>query len=455
MQFPNVLIISQPFNNDTGGGVTLTNLFSGWPSNKLAVACTGYVLEFNVDTSICRNIYQIGHKEDKWMFPFNLLKRKYASGPIKLGEKRIQNFSIPNKSKLRAKLITKYMLPFLRLIGFNHFVKRTVLSDDLRKWLDELKPDVIYARAEDRIRAAFCMEVQAYVNKPMVYHVMDEWPDLNADGLFKKYWDKKVDTSLRTLIKHSSLLMSICDEMSIEYMKRYHEEFIPFHNPVELDFWKPHQKTNYDLSSSPTLLYAGRIGLGIDSSLKTIAKAIDQVNEELNMSAKFILQTQPGEKPGWLAEYKCVQHQSFVPYEDLPKVLSSADFMVLPYDFAREPLKFIRLSMPTKASEYMISGTPIIVFAPEETAIVKYAQQLGWAKVIVENNVEIVATAIRQLFQSKEERRRIAQNAIQVAEKNHDSRKITRSFQDAICSLTQKSEVNLHENTSIPFCIPT
>ena len=164
------------------------------------------------------------------------------------------------------------------------------------------------------------------------------------------------------------------------------------------------------------------------------------------MSAKFVLQTQPGEKPGWLADYKCVQHQSFVPYEDLPKVLSSADFMVLPYDFAEEPLKYIRLSMPTKASEYMISGTPIIVFAPEETAIVKYAQKFGWAKVIVENEVEVVAKAVKQLFQNKDERRRIAQNAIQVAEKNHDSRKISRSFQDAICSLTQKVEANSFEN---------
>ena len=75
-----------------------------------------------------------------------------------------------------------------------------------------------------------------------------------------------------------------------------------------------------------------------------------------------------------------------------------------------------------------MSGTPIIVFAPEVTAIVKYAQKFGWAKVIIENNVELVAKAIKQLFQNKDERRRIAKNAIQVAENNHDSRKISRSF---------------------------
>ena len=239
------------------------------------------MLEFNVDTSICRNIYQLGYKEDKWIFPFSLIKRKYASGPLELNEKRIQNFSIPNKSKSRAKLIMEYMWFFLRFLNLSQVVKKTVLSDDLRKWLDEFKPDVIYAQAEDRMRVDFCLEVQAYLNKPMVYHIMDDWQEVIADGLFKNYWYKKVDAGLRLLFKRSSLLMSICDEMSIEYKQRYNEDFIAYHNPVELDFWKPFQKKNYDLSNSPTLLYAGRIGLGIDSSLKTIAKAIDQVNEEL------------------------------------------------------------------------------------------------------------------------------------------------------------------------------
>ncbi len=441
MPLPKVLIISRPFNNDSGGGVTVTNLFSGWDSDRLAVVCPGYVLEANVDTTHCRNYYQLGSKEDKYAFPLSLIKRKYTSGPLKLSEERIQNFTIP-KSKLRVKLIMKYMFPLLKFTGLSHIARKTTLSPELCKWLDDFNPDVIYALADDRPRVLFCLDVQAYLNKPMVYHIMDDFQEVITDGIFKSYWHKKIDAELRTLFERSSLLMSICDEMSLEYKGRYNKNFIPFHNPVQLNFWKPYQRKNYDLSNAPTLLYAGRIGLGIDSSLKTMAKAIDQVNAELNMSAKFVLQTQPGEKPEWLAEYKCVQHQSFVPYEDLPKVLGSADFMVLPYDFAKGPLKYIKYSMPTKASEYMISGTPVIVFGPRETALVKYAQKEGWAKVIVENEVEVVANALRELFQNKEERRRIAQNAIQVAERNHDSYKISTDFQNIICSLARAVEAN-------------
>src|SRR3954469_2458184 len=184
MSLPKVLIISQPFNNDTGGGVTLSNLFAGWPSDKMAVICTGHLLEYNIDTSICSNYYQLGSKEDKWSFPLNLLKRKYASGPLKMGERKIQNFTIP-KSKFRKKLIMKYLFPFLEYTGVYHVARKTTLSPELCKWLDEFKPDVIYAQAEDRSRVHFCIEVQLYLNKPMVYHIMDDWQEVITEGMFK------------------------------------------------------------------------------------------------------------------------------------------------------------------------------------------------------------------------------------------------------------------------------
>jgi hypothetical protein len=40
MYFPKVLIFGQPFNNKHGGGITLSNLFSGWDKDKIAVAAT-------------------------------------------------------------------------------------------------------------------------------------------------------------------------------------------------------------------------------------------------------------------------------------------------------------------------------------------------------------------------------------------------------------------------------
>jgi glycosyltransferase involved in cell wall biosynthesis len=268
--------------------------------------------------------------------------------------------------------------------------------------------------------------------------MMDDWPStITGKGLFKNYWQKKIDKEFRILLDKSSLLMSISHEMAREYKKRYNKDSVTFQNTIDLDFWNKKQRRSYDLSENPTILYAGRIGLGIESSLELIVKAIENVNQELKIPVKFILQTQA--KPQWAGNYKSVVHKGFVSYDDLPRVFSEADFLLLPYDFTPKSIKYIRLSMPTKVPEYMVSGTPIILFAPEVTAVVKYAKQFGWAKVITENSISEISESIKQLIRNKELRQQIAQNAIKIAEKNHNSADIKIQFKKVIASVAEAS----------------
>ena len=174
MSLPKVLIIGQPFNNNTGGGITLTNLFKNWERDKLAVACSGYLLQDNIDKSVCNTYYQLGHKEHKWLFPFNIIKRKYFSGVVKFKDKTEQNLTIP-KSKLRVKLIMDYFYPFLEYAGLAHNTSKLELSKDFIEWINDYKPDIIYAQTSSRQEIAFCLSLQAYLGKPFIFHMMDDW----------------------------------------------------------------------------------------------------------------------------------------------------------------------------------------------------------------------------------------------------------------------------------------
>lgn len=437
MYLPKVLIINQPFNTDTGGGITLSNLFKGWDKDKLAVACSAYILQDNIDTSICNTYYKLGQEEHKWMFPFNYLKRKYPSGPIEFDERPIQNLSTP-VSKLRVKVIMNLFYPVLEYLGLFHAASTFQLSPRFCDWVDEFKPDVIYAQASDRSSIAFCIAVQKYVKKKMVFHMMDDWPSIiSSRGLFKTYWQRKIDAEFRVLLDHCTILMSISDYMSEEYQKRYGKTFIPFHNPIDVAFWKQYPRANYALHEQPTVLYAGRTGLGIQAALKTIASAIQQVNAELNLSIKFVLQT--AEIPDWATTFSCVEHRSFVPYQELPKVFSAADLLILPYDFSPRATQYIKYSMPTKASEYMASGTPIVIFAPQDTAVVRYAEAHGWAEVVTENQVEALSKTIKQLISSESAKKSLAQNAQEVAVMRHDLKMVSNDFKEVICSAVEEN----------------
>jgi glycosyltransferase involved in cell wall biosynthesis len=433
MNLPKVLIIGQPFNNDTGGGITLTNLFKGWDRDKLAVACSGYYLLNNIDTDICNTYYQLGHKENKWCFPFNYLQRKYSSGLLRFDEKKNQNLTI-KKSNFRIKIIMKILYPFLEFVGLIHKVNKTILSTDFKNWLVEYKPDVIYDQNASRAGILFCIAVQSFLKKPLIFHMMDDWPSvISIKGPFKNHWQRKIDLEFRRLLDQSTILMSISDEMAKEYKLRYNKDFVTFHNTIDIQFWEKFQKNSYELKENPTILYAGRIGLGIDDSLELIAKSIESINEELNTSIKFILQTNI--KPSWINNYKNASHSKFIAYDDLPKTLSESDILLIPYDFSPTAIKFIKYSMPTKAPEYMITGTPIIIFAPEETAIAIYAKKYNWAKVITKNKLNEVSDGIKQLIQLEDLRALYSKNAVKTAVKNHDAKNITNQFRKTICSI--------------------
>ena len=429
MPLPKVLILNQPFVTDTGGGITLSNLFYNWDEDKLAVACGGYVLTPHIDPTICNNYYQLGSEERKWHFPFNLLNRKYASGPIKFtdtSKKNIVDESI--KSKTRVNFLNNYFNPFLEYTGLKQIITKTTLSPKFKEWLDNYSPDVIYVQCSSRESILFCIEVLKYLKKPSVFHMMDDWPMLiGVKGIFSSYWKNKIDKEFKELLELIDTHLGICDYMAKAYKKRYGIDFITFHNPIDIDFWQKGQKNNYKLGSPPKLMYAGRIGLGIDDSLKTIAGAVAKINSEMQMNIQFVIQSI--EPPSWIKNYPVVIHKNFVPYTQLPQEFGSPDFLILPYDFSPESLAYIKYSMPTKASEYMASGTPIIIYAPEETALVDYAEYGNWATIVTDKKESNLIEGLKKMIFEEDYRQNLAETAKNVAIRRHDISVVSKDFQ--------------------------
>lgn len=432
MNLPKIVILTQPFNQYTGGGITLSNLFRSWPQDKLAVLCRGHMIDSKTQTDICNTYYQLGHKEHKLKFPFSRFTRKYYSGVLNFKEQKFEDKE-QRAASLRVKLINRYVQPVLDWLGLQNFISKIELSPDLKRWLDDYQPDIIYAQAQSRDAVLFCSDVQDYLKKPMVFHMMDDWIELEKEGLMGAYWHRKIHSEFAKMLSKCRLHLSISDSMAAEYQRRYGYHFKTFHNPIELEFWKTHQKTDWELSEEPRILYAGRMGLGIEDSVKIMAKAISAINHELNTSVKFVLQVK--DKPAWAEDYPCIEHRSFVEYENLPRIFSESDLLYLPYDFSSSSLKFIKYSMPTKASEYMISGTPILIFAPKETAIVDYAEKFGWAEVVTVNDLEPLIASLKKLLLNRQRRETLGKTAIQVAEERHDANKVRVDFHTALTLL--------------------
>ena len=69
----------------------------------------------------------------------------------------------------------------------------------------------------------------------------------------------------------------------------------------------------------------------------------------------------------------------------------------------------------------MASETPILVYAPAETALSHYADKEKWGYVVNERNLSLLYDAIKQLYSDKSLREQLGKHARELAFKNHNA----------------------------------
>lgn len=442
MEYPRILISGPAFESHTGGGITLCNLFSGWQKDRIAAACTNYHLN-GLDLDICDTYYRLGTKEVKWSFPFTRFQRKYASGLVDFSsyEDPKPSNGVPGRRSIRSVLLNDYLFPMLDYMGFTHVAYRIRMSDDFRAWLKEYDPEIIYVQISSLQQIRFALDVCEFLKVPMVLHIMDDWPAyISNHGLLRKFWRKRIDREFQILVDRSALHLSISEDMSVAYAQRYGGEFVPFHNPIELERWENAARTDYDLSNPVRILYAGRTGIGIDRTLEVAARGVKQLNDTGHVKTTLVIQSK--EPPKWIGKYDCVEFQPFVNYEELPGVFAGADFLLIPYDFSRREVELFRYSMPTKITEYMACGTPVIIFAPAGTAISHYAGKHGVAALVTEEDPRAFSTKLKELIENHSLRKEMAGKAMELAHTNHEASKVRVQFRESIRSVLKKKAEN-------------
>lgn len=432
---PKILIIGETFHHKSGGGITLCNLFKDWPKENLINAGDQYILN-NLDYNKCIYYYQFGNKENKYFLPWNI--RKYIPHPIlrNNSESGSIDFKIKENNKIKGnsklmQLLKKLLISISYIFGVYPILCKKGVSKEFIDWVYKHNPDYIYTQLSDISSIRFTRELIDKTNISLAIHIMDDWPSTySKSGLLYYYWKKRIDIEFRELIKLSSICLSISEGMSEEYKRRYNREFIPFHNPIDLDFWGKNIKSNFRINQDDIrVLYSGRIGLGIEESLLDVIIVVDEMRKN---GVKITLELQVPEKNHNLF-YKYIKNGTIVynpvvEYQEIPRIFSNADILILPYDFSSNGLKFIKYSMPTKASEFMMSGTPILLYCSEDVYLGKHAKKYEWAHLVSTKNRAILKTNLITLIQNQELRISYSKKALNFARNNFNSTKVRAEF---------------------------
>ncbi len=382
--YPKVLILG-PFNQTKPTGITINNLFSCWPKNKLAVAAFS-----NISIAYTPNIsdyYLFGKKEIKYIFPFNLLF-KVNDSKVYSNLNYSEKTTPAEKTKLQPlKIFYNWITQlFVNKSGLFLVKRKIKLSNQFEDWLVKLNPDIVYCSIEDINTISFLKSIKEKTNAKIAIHVMDDWfHSIYYLTIFKEFWKKKLKKSFAYLLTFSDINIAISEKMAQEYNKKYKKKFYVFHNPIDLKEWdKP--MTSNKKNSNFVFIFTGKINRDTYEPINDFIDSIEELKSIAKVEFKIYTTTEHEKLYSFFGNKIDKYNFGSVNRTEIPNIIKNADGLLLPLSFNNRNIKYTRLSMPTKMTEYMVSGNPIFLYAPDNIAVTEYLNKNNAAFIVCKTN---------------------------------------------------------------------
>jgi glycosyltransferase involved in cell wall biosynthesis len=431
--YPKVLIVGQNFDLVTGGGITLANLFHAWPQERLAVA-SAHPCE--ADPPPCGRQYILGCDEIRWFWPL----RRVLPGTRRRSIPD-RELSVPAVSKVATHAAAPSGTGAVRVakgaayagiswLGGEDAVKSLSCSPGFDTWVRDVEPDLIYTQLSTLGLIRLVAQLADRFSLPVAVHIMDDWPSVIYNrGLLAPVLRAATDRSFRRLVAGAAATLAISRPMAEEYRERYGRGWEVYHNPVDIARWSRVRRRDRSWEGTFRIVYAGRVGLGIESSIVDVCRAVEDLRRRGHVVRLGIFTPSAvAAEQLRLGSFDGVEVHAAVKNERMPETLAGADLLVLPYDFAGRAARFACLSYPTKAPAYMATGVPTLVYAPREHALALDAREKGWAYVVDSPGVDGVTRGIERLMADRPLRDRLVETAIATCESHHDARVVRERF---------------------------
>jgi len=441
MTYPRVIIIGETFHSRSGGGITLSNLFRDWPEGLIGVI-TDRISE--TDPSDKHLYYQLGWDEIRYPFPFSKIQTYTKSGAYSFRNSgrngEVKTHINNNRTKL-LKALHNYLDRVLELTGLSPFFYSIKLSDTLRKWILEFSPDIIYIQPFQTRTMVFGNILHKELHIPYGIHIMDDSISYNNKSIILRGRHQRyMERQFRLLVANASVRLCISEAMSAEYFRRYGRTFLHFRNPIDVDSWLPFQKRNLSCDQRHLkIVYTGRLFPPTFISLVEFCRVIHELNKEGAQIDFDIFSYDKNKK----LDHKIQGLQGInlhkpVQAKKIPALIHKYDIFFLCLDFDVRAQKYAKFSISTRTSEGMISGVPVLLYAPADAAISQYFKKSYAGLVVTEHSPDKLVQAIFALWKDMELRKKLSSNAIKTAESDSHSTIVCENFRKSLAGIAHE-----------------
>lgn len=381
--YPKILILGMNFSTTAGGGVTLSNLFYKWPKGRLYLANETIR---TIDKNYVNDFFDMNVNDQ--------LAHRISFNPLE----RLVNVIKSDLTKLHL---------------LNDKIDYYSNNSRFFEWIKSINPDVIYFMTHKIQHIKLIQEINSKIDIPVAVHIVDDWLQSKKSKFFNKIIVNKLEFEFKKILSSKNLFLGISDDMRIEYKKRYKTDFYPIHNPITQKTKIPHKtidKTNIKI------LYAGSIEKYNIEELLDLCKSIEyNKNIIFNIYGNF----RNDKDKRRFENYSNCFLKGLVSHNTIIELMSAHDILFLPMSFEKRMKKITKLSMPTKFTEYINSGTITLLYAPENQSVTNYAESQKCAYIVSKKSHLLLKDALYTIIESNNVRESIIKNAMKLAINNH------------------------------------
>jgi hypothetical protein len=282
---PKVLLINYlPINNQCAVGFTLSNLFKGWPKDRIAQI---YIYDAELDRSVCERSYQLDFCDLRINLPLKLFlasrfsrrsHRQSALGKASPGvgiEPLVSSGDLQNVKRHWSpfNVLKSIVIWFVELYSYR-------ITREMDEWIRDFEPEVVYSYLESAHVVSLVKDISAKYQIPVVPHFFDDWvtvPMMRPEH--KGILSKRLLKNTYLIMKKAPCRLVVGEAMGREYSQRYSLAFHSFMNCVD-----PQQRLEYRSSGGTRrrmrFAYVGGLHLNRFYQLMELADALVCLRKE-------------------------------------------------------------------------------------------------------------------------------------------------------------------------------
>jgi glycosyltransferase involved in cell wall biosynthesis len=126
------------------------------------------------------------------------------------------------------------------------------------------------------------------------------------------------------------------------------------------------------------------------------------------------------------------------PQSEMPRVQSEATLLFLPLAWGTDAPDIVATASPGKFTDYLASGRPMLVHAPDYSYIARYSRAHDVGIVVDRDDPGVLAGAVREFLRDPDCGARHIENALNMFKTHHDARENAKKLWGLVGDITVK-----------------